>query len=189
MQFLTELWLPIVVAAVAVFVVSSVIHMVLPIHKGDMAQVPNEAAVLEAMKANGVGPGCYMFPFACSMKEMGSPEMQDKLQNGPSGFMTIAPPGGFGIGKSLLGWFIYSLLIGVICAYIGWLALGADTTFLAAFRVIGACAVLGYAVGAVNDSLWKGAPWKNTAKFMFDGFVYALVTAGIFGWLWPIPGA
>ena len=68
MEFLTELWLPIVLAAVFVFIASSVIHMVLPIHKSDVKKMKNEDQVLEAMRANGVEPGNYMFPCAASMK-------------------------------------------------------------------------------------------------------------------------
>ena len=32
---------------------------------------------------------------------------------------------------------------------------------------------------------WKMKPCKMTLKHAFDGLVYALLTAGIFGWLWP----
>ena len=39
---LTDLWLAILVSSVAVFVVSSVLHMLLPIHKGDMRPLPDE---------------------------------------------------------------------------------------------------------------------------------------------------
>ncbi len=50
---LVDLWLPILLSAVFVFVVSSVIHMATPMHKGDMRPLPNEddvmAAVFEAV--------------------------------------------------------------------------------------------------------------------------------------------
>ncbi len=185
MAFLTELWLAIVAAAVFVFVVSSVIHMALPIHKGDYKKMSNEDAVLEAMRANGVAPGCYMFPCAGSMKEMGTPEMVEKLKKGPVGWLTVAPPGGFNIGKSLVWWFVYCLLIGVLVAYVGWHTLGPGAGYLTVFRITGAVAVLGYAVGYFHDPIWKGGSWATAGKFIFDGVVYALVTAGTFGWLWP----
>ena len=54
MEFLTELWLAILLSSVFVFVVSSVIHMALPWHKGDVRKMSNEDAVLEAMRASGV---------------------------------------------------------------------------------------------------------------------------------------
>ena len=185
MTFLTELWLPILLSAAFVFVVSSVIHMALPIHKGDYKKMNNEEAVLESMRANGVEPGAYTFPCAGSIKAMGSPEMVEKLKKGPVGWLTVAPPGGFNIGKSLVWWFVYSLIVGALVAYVGWHALGADASYLAVFRVTGAAAVLGYAVGYFQDSVWKGAAWGTTAKFILDGVVYGLVTAGTFGWLWP----
>lgn len=185
MEFLTELWLPILLSAVLVFVVSSIIHMALPIHKGDCRKLKNEDAVLEAMRANGVEPGAYMFPCAGSMKEMGSPEMVEKRNRGPVGWLTVAPPGGCNIGKSLVWWFVYCLIIGVLVAYLGWHALGAGASYLAVFRVVGCAAILGYGIGHFHDSVWKGASWGTTAKFIFDGVVYGLVTAGTFGWLWP----
>lgn len=185
MPFLTELWLPIVLSAVLVFIVSTVIHMVLPIHKGDAKRMKNEDDVLEAMRTHGVEPGAYMFPCASSMKEMGSPEMVEKLRRGPVGWLTVLPPGGFDVGRGLIWWFVLSLLIGSLVAYVGWYALGAGATFGLVFRVTGTAAILGYAVGHVNESIWKGAPWSTSAKFFLDGVVYGLVTAATFGWLWP----
>ena len=79
MEFLTQLWLPILLSAVFVFIVSSIIHMVLQTHNSDVKKMNNEEAVLEAMRTNGVAPGSYMFPRAGSMKEMGTPEMEEFL--------------------------------------------------------------------------------------------------------------
>lgn len=44
---------------------------------------------------------------------------------------------------------------------------------------------LAYGIGHVHESIWKGQAWITSLKFVFDGLVYGLVTAGIFGWLWP----
>ena len=183
MAFLAELWLPILLSAVFVFIVSSLLHMVLPVHKGDVKKMPNEDAVLEAMRTGGTEPGEYMFPGCDSMEEMATPEMQEKLQRGPVGFMTVVP--GFHMGKSLVQWFAYSLLVGVFVAYLTRFALAPGADYLAVFRVAGTIAVLGYAVGNLPNSIWKGVSWKITAKFVFDGVLYGLVTAGAFAWLWP----
>ena len=48
-----------------------------------------------------------------------------------------------------------------------------------------AVAFLGYAVPPIVDSIWKSQRWSVTGKFIFDGVLYALVTAGSFAWLWP----
>jgi hypothetical protein len=185
MTFLAQLWLPILLSAVFVFIVSSVIHMALPIHKGDCKKLKNEDAVLESLRANGVEPGAYVFPCAGSMKEMGSPEMIEKQKRGPVGWLTVAPSGGFHLGESLAWWFVFCLIVGVFAAYVGWHALGAGAAYRAVFRITGAAAVLGYAVGHFQDSVWKGVRWGTTVKFILDGVVYGLVTAGTFGWLWP----
>ncbi len=181
---LTSLWLPILLATVFVFIASSIVHMATPMHKGDYEGLPNEDAVLEALRKHGVRPGMYRFPFACSMKEMGTPQMLEKLKRGPVGSM-IVQPGGTSIGKSLVQWFLFSLLISVFAAYVGTMACPVGEHYLRVFRVTGTVAVLGYAVTNIDHSIWKGESWGVTARFFIDGVIYGLVTAGTFGWLWP----
>jgi hypothetical protein len=159
--------------------------MALTIHKGDYQKMRDEDAILQAMRASAIEPGMYMFPCAGSRKAMGSPEMIEKLNRGPVGWLTVVSPGGFNLGKSLAGWFVYCLIVGVLVAYVGWHGLGPGAGYLAVFRITGTAAVLGYAVGHLQDSIWKGASWGTTAKFVFDGAVYGFVTGGTFGWLWP----
>ncbi|MBC7791989.1 MAG: hypothetical protein H7Z74_18740, partial [Anaerolineae bacterium] len=50
MTGLIMLWLPIILSAVIVFVVSSIIHMALPWHKSDYPKVPNEDQVRNALR-------------------------------------------------------------------------------------------------------------------------------------------
>ena len=87
--------------------------------------------------------------------------------------------------KHLAQWFVYCLIVGTFSAYIAGRTLGGGTEYLAVFRTVGTAAILGYAVGNLWDPIWKGQPWGMTLKHVFDGVVYALVTAGVFGWLWP----
>ena len=185
MVALLDLWLPILLSAVFVFVVSSVFHMLIPIHKGDYKKLPREEAVLEGMRAQGVAPGAYMFPCAGSMKEMASPEMIEKLNRGPVGFMTVLPNGPMNMGKNLTQWFLYSLAVSIFTAYLATIVLPVGTDYMLVFRVTGTVAFMAYALGNVVDSIWKGVSWIVSLKFVFDGTVYALVTAGAFGWLWP----
>lgn len=185
MLSLTELWMPILVSAIFVFVASSIVHMVLPIHQSDFKKLPGEDKVLEAMRNAGVGQGAYMFPCPGSMKDMGSPEMIEKYKRGPVGSMIVNPNGPPAMGKSLIQWFLYSILIGVFVAYLGTLGLSRGAEFMAAFRFAGTVAILAYATVAIPDSIWKGQSWSVTGKFIFDGIVYGLVTGATFGWLWP----
>jgi hypothetical protein len=100
-----SLWLPIVLAAIAVFIVSSLLHMVLRFHRTDYRPLPNEADVMAVLRRGGVGPGLYQFPHCSSPKEMGTPEMVAKLKEGPVGLMSVMPPGPMNMGKFLGLWF------------------------------------------------------------------------------------
>jgi hypothetical protein len=186
MVSLTALWLPILLSAVIVFVASSILHMVLPYHKSDYKKLPNETLLSEAMRAEGgLVPGTYHFPHCADHKQMKSPEMMDKYKKGPIGLLTILPSGPPNMGKYLGTWFVYCVAISFVVAYLTGRTLVAGAPYLAVFRVAGTAAFLGYAGGHAADSIWKGQPWSTTAKHIFDGLVYALLTGGTFGWLWP----
>ena len=182
---LVDLWLPILVSAVAVFVVSSVIHMCLPIHKGDMKKLPGEEQFLAAMRAQKLAPGSYMFPCAESMKDMGSPEMIAKMNQCPVGNMNVLPNGPWAMGKSLTQWFVLSLFISACAAYLAGMVLGPGADAKTIFRLTSTAALLGYGLSHVQDSIWKGVGWGISAKFVFDGVLYALATGAVFAWIWP----
>lgn len=185
MEFLTELWMPIVASAVLVFIVSSILHMALPIHKSDHDKLADEDALMAFMREQGIRPGSYMFPCPSSMKDMGSPEMIEKYKQGPVAWMTVLPSGPPQMGKSLVHWFLYSLLIGVFIAYIAWQGLEPGAEYMTVFRMTSAVGFLGYGVPALVDSIWKGQRIGVSLKFVFDGFIYCLAAAGAFSWLWP----
>ncbi len=185
MEFLADLWLAILLSAVFVFIVSSILHMVIPIHRSDYRKLPGEEKVLAEMRAQGVQPGEYMFPSAGSLKDAGSPEMIEKFNQGPVGLLAVMPNGQWKMGKGLTQWFLYLVLISFFTAYISHLALESGADYLAVFRVTGAVAMLAYATSSIPNSIWKGIRWRTTLKFVFDGVVYGLVTAGTFAWLWP----
>lgn len=185
MVTLGALWLPIVVAAVLVFVVSSLVHMVVGWHKRDYRPLPAEEQVLEALRANPLAPGLYMFPYCPSHQDMGKPEMSAKFVKGPVGHLTVIPSGAPAMGAYLAQWFAYCLLVGVFVAYLAGHTLAAGTPYLTVFRVTGTAAFLAYGLSQLVDSIWKGQPGGNTFRHVVDGLCYALVTAGAFGWLWP----
>lgn len=185
MEFLSVLWLPLLLSAVFVFLVSSVLHMLVPIHKGDWQKLAGEDAVMDFLREQGVRPGQYMFPACGDMKDMKSPEQIAKFSRGPVGHLTIIPSGPPSMNKSLVQWFLHTLLVGVFVAYLCHHALAPGASYLAVFRLAGTSAFLAYGVGVISDSIWKGQPWCTTLKFVFDGLVYGLVTAGTFAWQWP----
>jgi nucleoside recognition membrane protein YjiH len=179
------LWLPILLSAVIVFVASSIIHMMLPIHKSDYRKLPDEAKALDTLRTAGVTPGReYRFPY-CTQKEMKSPENLEKLKRGPVGLLVIMPSGVPNMGKFLGQWFIYCVVVSIFTAYLTGRTRAPGTEYLEVFRVAGATAFIGYSLAQAQNAIWRGATWGVTLKHMVDGLVYGLLTAGTFGWLWP----
>ncbi len=185
MSTLGALWLPIVLAAVFVFVLSAIIHMALKYHNSDYQQLPNEDAVRAAFRGVSVGPGQYIIPYCSEMKQMQSPEMQQKYKEGPIAVVRLRRPGPPTMGPSLGQWFIFTLVVSFFVAYVAAHAIPAGSEYLHVFRIVGAVAFLAYAAGQLPGSIWMGKPWPVAAKEVFDGLLYGLVTAGTFGWLWP----
>ncbi|HEV2491116.1 MAG TPA: hypothetical protein VGT03_15025 [Candidatus Acidoferrales bacterium] len=181
---LTQLWLPILLSAVIVFVASSIMHMLLPYHKSDYRQLPDEDKLLATLGAAGLKRGMYHFPF-CSHKDLKSPAMQEKFKQGPIGHITIFPTGPVAMPKFLGMWFVYSLIIGFFVAYVTGRTVASGAEYLAVFRVAGTVGFMAYGLGHISNGIWKGQPWGMTIKEVFDGLVYGLLTAGTFGWLWP----
>ncbi len=182
---LTALWLPIVLSAVGVFLASSVMHMVLTYHRSDYKKLPDEAQLLEALRTHGVTPGGYWFPHAASPAEMKAPEVQEKFQRGPVGLLTVMQNGPPVMGKHLAQWFAYCVVVGIFVAYLTGRTVDAGVAYLGVFRVAGTVAFLGYGLALAQASIWKGQEWRTTLKEFFDALVYGLLTAGVFGWLWP----
>ena len=179
------LWLPILLSAVIVFVASSIIHMVLRWHRGDYSRVPNEDKLMEALRPLAIPPGDYMIPRPQSMAEMKSPEFADKVKRGPVMVVTFLPNQPMQMGTNLALWFLYSIVIGIFAAYIAGRALAPGAHYLRVFRFAGATAFIGYSAALWQMSIWYRRAWSTTIKSTIDGLIYALLTAGTFGWLWP----
>ena len=185
MVTIASLWLPIVLAAVLVFIASSVIHMLPLWHKSDYAPVPREAEVQAALRPLAPPPGEYFLPFTSDMKAMKAEAFQEKLRAGPVAMLTVLPNGPLSMGGPLLLWFIYLLLVGGFVALIAAHTLDPGTHYPRVFKVTGAVAFGGYALALLQNSIWGRRSWVVTLKSCFDGLIYAGLTAGTFGWLWP----
>lgn len=180
-----SLWLPILLSAVAVFIISSVIHMALGYHANDYKELPNEKDIMDDLRKYNIPEGDYHFPRPKNMKDMSSQEFLEKLRKGPVGLMTIKKRESSSMAKELSLWFIYSIIVGIFAAYIAGRALGPGAEYITVFRFAGASAFAGYSLALLQNSIWFNKNWSATFKSMFDGLIYALFTAGIFGWLWP----
>jgi hypothetical protein len=182
---ITSLWLPILVSAMFVFVASTILHMVLPFHKGDYRKLPSEDAVMEAMRKFNIPPGDYLVPCAGSPKDMNSPAFIEKMTRGPVAMMTVRPNGRPSMAGPLAKWFVYCVVCAVFAAYIAGRALGPGAHYLAVFRFAGCTAFAAYSLALWQDTIWYGRNWATTLRSTIDGLIYGMLTAGTLGWLWP----
>ena len=185
MTALSALWLPILLSSVFVFLASSIIHMALPWHKGDYLKLPDEDKVMDALRPLAMPPGDYMVPRPEGTEDMKSPEFAEKLKKGPVMILTVMENCGMQMGKSLAQWFVYLVAVSVFSAYISSRALPVGAAYRQVFRFAGATSFLGYAVALWQMSIWYHRSWATTIKATIDGLIYAGLTAGTLGWLWP----
>jgi hypothetical protein len=185
MTALTALWLPILLSAVVVFVASSIVHMFTKWHAPDYRTLPDEKRFADAVRPLAIPPGDYMTPMARSMEEMKSPAFAEARANGPVMMMTVFRNGPVAMGGQLLQWFIYTLVVSLFAAYIASRALEPGAHYLEVFRFAGATAFIGYSLALWQLSIWYRRALGTTIRSTIDGLLYGLLTAGVFGWLWP----
>jgi hypothetical protein len=171
-----DLWLPILVSAVVVFVASSVLHMLLTYHKADFRKLPGEDAVAAAMRKENPAPGRYMLPHCESHKEFQDPAVVEKFTKGPVAQITVMPSGPPAMGKNLAQWFAFCVLVGFVCAYVARHAVGAEGGGMPIMRITGTVAFVGYGMSSIIDSIWHAVPWSSTARALVDGLIYAILT-------------
>jgi hypothetical protein len=180
-----SLWLSVVVAAVAVFVVSSIVHMALRYHKADYRQLGDEEKVAQAVRQVGPAPGLYFIPYCAEMSQLKDPAMQKKFAEGPVALLTVRPNGMPGMGKNLVQWFLFCFLVSFAVAYVARHTLHPGASGLEVFRITGTVAFAAYAFGHLQNSIWAAVPWSNSLRAIFDALLYALTTGLVFRLLWP----
>ncbi|HEX7631139.1 MAG TPA: hypothetical protein VF388_03325 [Lacunisphaera sp.] len=183
MNAMLSLWLPILLAAVVVFVISSLVHMVIKWHASDYTSLPNEDAVREALR--GAPPGRYVVPHCKEMKDMASDAMKKKYADGPVGHLTLIANGQPNMGKYLGMWFLLCLVVSAVAALLTAKAFPIDPAFARkAGKLAGAIAFVGYGFGTLQESIWSGRPWSSSVKYLLDAALYALGTGFVFLWFW-----
>jgi hypothetical protein len=186
MNSLLALWLPILLSAVVVFIISSLIHMVIKWHAGDYNALTNEDAVRAAIRAGNPAPGRYVMPHCKDMKDMGSEATLQKYREGPVGHFTLGPNGAPNMGKFLGLWFLWSLIVAAIAAYLATRLLGLEHAHVrGAAKLVGAITFIAHGFGTVQESIWMMRPWSASAKYLLDSALYGIGSALVFLWLWP----
>jgi len=187
MVALSALWLPILLSAVACFFAGFIMWVVLPYHRSDWGGLPDEDAVMDVLRTQGATPGMYHMPHAPDPESQKDPALIEKMKRGPAGFVLIVDgEAQLNMGKTLMLNFLFLLLVGFFIAYLASSTLPMGTDYLKVFQVTGTAGILAYSMGAFHKAIFWGWSWSVAFKEIFDGVVYALLTAGVFGWLWPV---
>ena len=182
---ISALVLPILLSAVAAFIASALIHMSSPLHKKDYGKLPDQDKVMDALRPFGIPPGDYLVPRPDGPSDMKSPEFKEKMNKGPVIMMSVWPTGMPGMGRNLGLWFCYCVVAGIFSAFVTGETLAVGTPYMQVFCIAGTTAFLTYSAALWQMSIWYRRPWGTTIRLTLDGVIYALLTAGIFGWLWP----
>jgi hypothetical protein len=180
---LTSLWLPIVVSSVALFVVSMVVCMVLPYHRGDWKKLADDEPILTALRAQKPAAGLYLLP-SCKPEELRSPEVEARYDRGPWGVL-IVPTGKPSMGRAAGLWFAMMLAISVCIGYVVSHLAGAGADGATVFRFVAVMAFTVFAVSAVPGTVWEGKPASVALKGVLDAILYALTMGAVFRFLWP----
>lgn len=201
MDFLSHLWLPILVSGVAVWFASFIAWMAIGHHKKDRDALPGGAAgerdFIDSISRMNIRPGCYGFPDFCQHDHLPRKEKMEALKKlydqHPQGLLRVWAPTNMGLNMALT--FLFYLVTSTVIAYIAWAALphsaaAADpascpclTTKV--FQVTGAAAVLAYCFASFPNDLWFQNKRRAMLMNALDGVAFGLITGAIFAWLWP----
>lgn len=200
MDFLTHLWLPIVISGVVVWIASFLAWMVVGHHKKDRDAIPGgrEQEFMDTITRMNIGPGNYGFPDFCQHDKLPRKEKMEALKalydRRPMGALRVW--GEMNMGMNMLLTFLYYLVTSAVIAYLGWAALphGSSTPaapengapmFWKVFQVLGTAGILAYCFASFPNDIWFQKKRRAMAMDWIDGIVYGLITGVIFAWLWP----
>lgn len=180
---LMDLWLPVLLATVVVFVLSFLAWTVSPHHKPEFRKLDSEGEVLDTVRRLSIPAGGYMFPY-CDAAMMKTDEGKGLMERGPWGRLRVygKKPG---IGGSLLGSFVFYLVVSVSIAYIGSATVPAGAAFEQVLQVLGTVAILAYTAALIPHIIWFERSWRVFFTNLLDGVVYGLATGLILAWMWP----
>ena len=187
MQFLMELWVPILIASGLCLALSVFAYGVLPHHEHEHRRLSTEQELLDALRRNMPAPGLYAFPYrGIRGANTTRADVAANLVRGPVGYVAIGaagPPRFFG---PLAQYFLFFVIVSTLTAYVAAHAgLKDGAHFPAVFRITGTVASMAFVLGAMPQCIWFHRPWRSWALQFIDGLACGLATGAVFGWFWP----
>jgi hypothetical protein len=174
-----------VLGAIAMFIWSSIAHMVLPLGEAGIKEIPNEQPVLSAMNAGlGQASGLYLFPgmglSPDASRQQRNAAMQQygqKLAANPSGLLIYHPPGAPALTPGqltteFLTEFVEALLLTFLLAQMR------DTSFGSRLGLAVVIALIGAITTNIPYWNWYGFPLSYTLPYASTQIVGYLI-AGI----------
>jgi hypothetical protein len=215
MDFLTHLWLPILLSGVAVWFASALAWMAIGHHKKDRDPIPGaslphggEQELMDTITRLNLAPGNYGFPDFNQHDHLPRKARMEKLKalydRRPYGLLRVW--GEMNMGGNMLLTFLFSLFTSAVIAYLGWATLphGSTTlnttivgsggtithttitaTFAHVFQVIGTAGILAYCFASFPGDVWFQKKKRAMLMDAIDGIIFGLITAAIFAYFWP----
>ena len=183
MELLIPLWLPILLSAAVVWVISVIVWTALPHHKQDFIRLPDEDAFIEFIRKSGIKPGNYVFPDFRGREAMKSEKTQKALEEGPVGHLSVWQTP-VTMGGKMVATFVVYLVVSTLIAYLTRVALPGAAPFAKVFQVAATGGILAYSFAFIPNALWFGAYKRTIVASIIDGIIYGLVTGAIFAWRW-----
>jgi len=162
-----------ILGGIAMFIWTSIAHMALPLGEAGISEIPNESAVLDAMKSSmGDKTGLYIFPglgigkdATHEQKSEAMKQMQQRIATNPSGILMYHPPGRpFGFGKSLAVEFSTEVLQAILVIWL--LAQTRIESFGGRVGFVVIAGILAAITTNVSYWNWYGFPGVYTASYI-----------------------
>lgn len=178
-----------ILGAIAMFIWTSIAHMVLPLGEAGIKEIPSEQSVTAAMQSSiGDQSGLYFFPgtglgpnASREAKNEAMKQMEEKLKTNPTGILVYHPAGTpFAFGRSLGIEFATELLESLLAVFL--LAQTSISTFAGRFGFVFVTGILAAIATNVSYWNWYGFPTVYIASYMsiqIIGFICIGVVAGL----------
>lgn len=189
MDFLTRLWLPILLSGGCVWIASFLAWMVIGHHKKDRDAIPGgqEKEFMETVRRMNIAPGNYAFPDFCQHDHLPRKERMEAMKAlydvRPMGLLRVW--GEVNMGVNMLLTFLFYLVTSTVIAYLAWAALPHPSTFAKVFQITGTAGILAYCFASFPGDLWFQLKRRAMLMNVLDGIAFGLITGAIFAWMWP----